>query len=224
MTGDAVAAAIAHEVRQPLSAMITNAETAVRWLDRPMPNLDKATAALKRIAVDGHRAGAVIGGIRTMFKTDARHRTSFDINELIREVIVTVRSDLQRHRISVQTDPNLQVRQVMGDRVQLQQVLLNLIANAIDSMASEDGPRILSVKSEVVDSGIMIAVADSGKGIASQDADRIFNPLFTTKPDGMGMGLSICRSIIEAHEGRLWFVGNTPRGTVFQFVLPIAAA
>jgi len=224
MTGDAVAAAIAHEVRQPVSAMITNAETAVRWLDRSMPNLDKARAALKRIAVDGHRAGALIGSIRAMFKTNARHRTSFDINELIKEVIVMVRSDLQRHRISVQTDPNLRVRQVIGDRIQLQQVLLNLIANAIDSMASEDGPRVLSVKSEVVDSGIMIAVADSGKGIASQDVDRIFNPLFTTKPDGMGMGLSICRSIIEAHEGRLWFVANTPRGAVFQFVLPIAAA
>jgi signal transduction histidine kinase len=224
MTGDAVAAAIAHEVRQPLSAMITNAETAVRWLDRSMPNLDKARAALKRIAADGHRAGAVIGSIRAMFKTNARHRTSFDINELINEVIVMVRSDLQRHRISVQSDLNLRVRQVIGDRIQLQQVLLNLIANAIDSMASEDGPRILSVKSEVVDGGIMIAVADSGKGIASQDVDRIFNPLFTTKPDGMGMGLSICRSIIEAHEGRLWFVGNTPRGAVFQFVLPIAAA
>jgi signal transduction histidine kinase len=224
MTGDAVAAAIAHEVRQPVSAMITNAETAVRWLDRSMPNLDKARAALKRIAVDGHRAGAVIGSIRAMFKTSARQRTSLDINELIKEVIVMVRSDLQRHRISVQTDPNLRVRQVMGDRIQLQQVLLNLIANAIDSMASEDGPRVLSVKSEVVDSDIMIAVADSGKGIASQDVDRIFNPLFTTKPDGMGMGLSICRSIIEAHEGRLWFVGNTPTGAVFQFVLPIAAA
>jgi signal transduction histidine kinase len=224
MTGDAVAAAIAHEVRQPVSAMITNAETAVRWLDRSMPNLDKARAALKRIAVDGHRAGALIGSIRAMFKTNARHRTSFDINELIKEVIVMVRGDLQRHRISVQTDPNLRVRQVIGDRMQLQQVLLNLIANAIDSMASEDEPRILSVKSEVVDSGIMIAVADSGKGIASQDVDRIFNPLFTTKPDGMGMGLSICRSIIEAHEGRLWLVGNTPRGAVFQFVLPIAAA
>jgi signal transduction histidine kinase len=224
MTGDAVAAAIAHEVRQPVSAMITNAETAVRWLDRSMPNLDKARAALKRIAVDGHRAGALIGSIRAMFKTNARHRTSLDINELIQEVMVMVRSDLQRHRISVQTDPNLQARQVIGDRIQLQQVLLNLIANAIDSMASEDGPRVLSVKSEVVDSGIMIAVADSGKGIASQDVDRIFNPLFTTKPDGMGMGLSICRSIIEAHEGRLWFVGNTPTGAVFQFVLPITAA
>ena len=207
-----------------MSAMITNAETAVRWLDRSMPNLDKARAALKRIAVDGHRAGAVIGSIRTMFKTNARHRTSFDINELINEVIVMVRSDLQRHRISVRTGPNLRVRQVIGDRIQLQQVLLNLIANAIDSMAGEDEHRTLSVKCEVLDSGVMVAVADSGKGIASQDVDRIFNRLFTTKSDGMGMGLSICRSIIEAHDGRLWVAGNTPRGAVFQFVLPVAAA
>jgi len=224
MTGDAVAAAMAHEIKQPLSAMITNADTAVRWLDRSMPDLDEAKAALKRIAADGHRAGAMIGSIRAMFKTDARHRTSLDINELINEVIVMLRSDLQEHRISVQTDPNLQVRQVIGDRIQLQQVLLNLIANAIDSMAGEDEPRILSVKSEVLDSGIMVAVADSGKGIASQDVDRIFNTLFTTKSGGMGMGLSICRSIIEAHDGRLWVAGNAPRGAVFKFVLPVAAA
>src|SRR5262245_37947268 len=114
-----------------------------------------------------------------------------------------LRSDLQKHRISVQTDTNRQVRQVTGDRIQLQQVLVNLIANAIDAMAGENEPRVLSVKSEVLDSDIMVAVADSGKGIAAQDVDRIFNPLFTTKSDGMGMGLSICRSIIEAHDGRL---------------------
>jgi signal transduction histidine kinase len=223
MTGDAVAATMAHEIRQPLSAMITNADTAVRWLDRSMPDIDKAKAALERIAADGHRAGAVIGSIRAMFKSDARNRTSLDINELLNEAINMLRSDLQKHRITVQTDMNRQVRQVTGDRIQLQQVLLNLIANAIDSMAGEDEHRTLSVKSEVLDSGIMVAVADSGKGIDSQDVDRIFNPLFTTKLDGMGMGLSICRAIIEAHDGRLWFSVNTPRGAVFQFVLPVAA-
>jgi signal transduction histidine kinase len=222
MTGDVVAAAMAHEIKQPLSAMITNADAAERWLDRSMP--DKARAALKRISTEGHRAGAVIGSIRAMFKSDALNRTSLDINELINEVIVLLRSDLQKHRISVQTDTNRQVRQVTGDRIQLQQVLLNLIANAIDSMAGEDEPRILSVKSEVLDSGIMVAVADSGKGIGSQDVDRIFNPLFTTKSDSMGMGLSICRSVIEAHEGRLWVAANAPKGAVFQFVLPVAAA
>jgi signal transduction histidine kinase len=224
MTGDAVAAAMAHEIKQPLSAMIMNADTAVRLLDRSMPDIDEAKAALKRIAANGHRSAAVIGSIRAMFKSDVRNRTSLDINELINEAISMLRSDLQKHRISVQTDTNRQVPQVTGDRIQLQQVLLNLIANAIDSMAGEDERRILSVKSEVLDSGVMVAVADSGKGIASQDADRIFNPLFTTKSDGMGMGLSICRSIIEAHDGQLWVAGNTPRGTVFQFVLPVAAA
>jgi signal transduction histidine kinase len=222
MTGDAVAAAMAHEINQPLSAMITNADTAVRWLDLSMPDIDKAKAALKRVAANGRRAGAVIGSIRAMFKRDTRNRTSLDIDELINEAINMLRSDLQKHRISVQTDTNRQVRQVTGDRIQLQQVLLNLIANAIDSMAGEDEPRILSVKSEVLDNGIMVAVADSGKGIASQDVDRIFNPLFTTKSGGMGMGLSICRSIIEAHDGRLWVAGNTPRGAVFQFVVPVA--
>jgi signal transduction histidine kinase len=224
MTGDAVAAAIVHEIKQPLSAMVNNANAAVHWLDRSMPDIDKAKEVLKRIAAGGHRAGAVIGSIRAMFKSDARNRTSLDINELINEAIDMLRSDLQKHRICVQTGTNRHLPQVTGDRIQLEQVLLNLIANAIDSMTAEDEPRILSVKSEVLGGGIMVAVADSGKGIASQDVDRIFNPLFTTKSGGMGMGLSICRSIIEAHDGRLWVAGNTPRGAVFQFVLPVAAA
>jgi signal transduction histidine kinase len=193
----------------------------VRWLDRSMPDIDEAKAALKRIAANGLRAGAVIGSIRAMFKSEARNRTSLDINELINEAINMLRSDLQKHRISVQTDTNRRVRQVTGDRIQLQQVLLNLIANAIDSMAGEDEPRILSVKSEVLDSGIMVAVADSGKGIASQDVDRIFNPLFTTKTHGMGMGLSICRSIIEAHEGQIWVTADKGRGAIFHFTLPV---
>jgi len=224
MTGDTIAAAMAHEIKQPLSAMITNANAAKCWLDHSMPDIDKAKAAITRIAANGQRAGAVIGSIRAMFKSDARNRASLDIDELINETINMLRSDLQKHMISVQTGTNRQVRRVTGDRIQLQQVLLNLIANAIDSMAGEDEHRILSVKSEVLDSGVMVAVADSGKGIASQDVDRIFNPLFTTKSGGMGMGLSICRSIIEAHDGRLWVAENTPRGAVFQFILPFAAA
>jgi signal transduction histidine kinase len=160
-----------------------------------------------------------------MFKSDARNRTSLDINELINEVLVLLRNDLQKHRVAVQTDLSPQLPQVIGDRIQLQQVLLNLITNAIDSIANEDISRVLSIKSEVQDDGgVMISVADSGRGIASQDVDRIFNPLFTTKLDGMGMGLSICRSIIEGHDGRLWVAENMPRGAVFQFILPVAAA
>jgi signal transduction histidine kinase len=218
MTGDAVAATIAHEVKQPLSAMVMNADAGLRWLDRSLPDLDEVKAALKKIAADGHRAGAVIESIRAIFKRDAGNRASLDINELINEALILLRSDLQKHRIFVQTEPSLQLPQVTGDRIQLQQVLLNLITNAIDSMANEDGPRVLSIKSEVQDGGgVMISVADTGKGIGSQDVGR--NPFFTTKSAGMGMGLSICRSIIEAHEGRLWVAGNTPRGAVFQFVL-----
>jgi C4-dicarboxylate-specific signal transduction histidine kinase len=219
MTGDAVAATIAHEVKQPLSGMITNADAGLRWLDRPMPDLDEAKAAFKQIVADGHRAGAVIGSIRTIFKRDTRSRTSLDINDLIGEALVLLRGDLQKHRILVQTEADAQLPQVVGDRIQLQQVLLNLITNAIESMVDEDGPRILAVKCEVQHSGVMVSVADTGAGIGAQDVGRIFNPLFTTKSGGMGMGLSICRSIIEAHDGRLLVAPNVPRGSVFQFIL-----
>jgi signal transduction histidine kinase len=220
MTGDAVSASIAHEVKQPLSGMITTADAGLRWLDRVTPDLDEAKAAFKQIVIDGHRAGAVIGSIRAIFKKDAKTRASLDINELIGEALALVRGELQTHRVSVQAEPNERLPRVKGDRVQLQQVLLNLITNAIDSMAATDGSRVLCVKSEVHESGgVMVSVEDTGAGIGPQDIDRIFNPLFTTKSYGMGMGLSICRSIIESHDGRLWAAPNTPKGAVFQFVL-----
>ena len=220
MTGDAVAASIAHEVKQPLTAMVTTADAGLRFLDRSVPNLDKAKEAFKRIVADGHRAGEVVGSIRANFKSDLGDRTAFDINELIQEAVALGRDDLQKHRIVVQAQPNKQLPQVRGNRVQLQQVLLNLIMNAIDAMAAKDGPRVLNVKSEPQEGDrVLVSVSDTGPGISSQEADRMFNPLFTTKSDGMGMGLSICRAIIEAHEGRLWFAPNTPRGAVFQFTL-----
>jgi signal transduction histidine kinase len=220
MTGDAVAATIAHEIKQPLSGMITNADASLRWLDRSTPDLDEAKASLKQIVADGHRAAAVIGSIRAIFKKDVRDRTSLDVNELIGEALALTRGDLQRHRILLQAEPNAQIPQVRGDRIQLQQVLLNLITNAIDSMAAKDGARVLCVRSEVRDGvGVIVSVADTGTGIDSQEHERIFNPLFTTKSGGMGMGLSICRSIIEAHDGRLWVAPNKPEGAVFQFML-----
>jgi signal transduction histidine kinase len=153
MTGDAVSASIAHEVKQPLSGMITNADAGLRWLDRPTPDLDEAKAAFKQIVADGHRAAAVIGSIRAIFKKDARNRTSLDINELIGEALALTRGDLQRHRIVVEAEPNARLPLVRGDRIQLQQVLLNLITNAIDSMAAKDGARVLRVRSEVHDGG-----------------------------------------------------------------------
>jgi signal transduction histidine kinase len=223
MTGDAVAATIAHEVKQPLSGMVANADAGLRWLDRAMPDLDEAKAAFKGIVADGHRAGAVIESIRTIFKKGASNRTSLDVNKLIDEVLALACDNLEKHRILVQAEPNAQAPRVIGDRIQLQQVLLNLITNAIESMAAaaKDGARVLSVRSEVDEvASVIVSVADTGTGIGSQEIKRIFNPLFTTKPDGMGMGLSICRSIVEGHGGQLWVAPNKPEGTVFLFSLP----
>jgi signal transduction histidine kinase len=220
MTGDAVAASIAHEVKQPLTAMVTSADAGFRFLDRSTPNLDRAKQAFKLIAADGHRASEVVENIRANFRGDVRTRTSLDVNELIREALTLERTDLEKHRILVQSEPSEQLPEVRANRVQLQQVLHNLIANAIDAMAVTDEPRVLRVKSEPYEGGsVKVSVVDTGAGVSAHDTDRIFDPLFTTKSDGMGMGLSICRAIIEAHEGRLWFAPNTPRGATFQFTL-----
>jgi signal transduction histidine kinase len=220
LTGDAVAAAIAHEVRQPLSAIVTSADAGLRFLDRSTPALDKAMESLRRIAADGHRADKVIEGVRATFKNSVREKMPLDVNEIIQEALAFEQDDLRKHKISVQTLPTVRLPAVHGDRVQLQQVLLNLITNAIHSMASRDEPRVLSVRSEIYEQGgVLISVADTGRGIDPRDINQIFNPLFTTKPDGMGMGLAICRSIVEAHDGRLWVTPNTPQGAVFQFTL-----
>jgi signal transduction histidine kinase len=221
MTGDAVSASMAHEIQQPLSAIILYANASLRWLDRAAPDLDEAKAALQRIVTSGHRAGAVIENIRALFKRDGRTRTSLDVNNLIREALALVHDDLQTHRIAVQADYDQWFPRIEGNQVQLQQVLVNLITNAIDSMATEDGQRVLSLRSEVHDSGsVMVSVQDTGKGVEPSAIDRIFNPLFTTKAHGMGMGLAICRSIIDAHGGRLWMTANLPRGAIFHFSVP----
>jgi C4-dicarboxylate-specific signal transduction histidine kinase len=220
LTGDAVAAAIAHEVRQPLSAIVTSADAALRFLDRSTPALDKAMESLRRIAADGHRADKVIEGVRATFKNSVRDKMALDVNDIIQEALTFEQDELRKHKILVQTAPTVQLPAVHGDRVQLQQVLLNLITNAIHAMATRDEPRVLSVRCEACkEGGVLISVADTGRGIDPHDITRIFNPLFTTKPDGMGMGLAICRSIVEAHDGRLWVTPNTPEGAVFQFTL-----
>lgn len=220
LTGDAVAAAIAHEVRQPLSAIVTSADAARRFLDRPTPALDKAMESLRRIAADGHRADQVIDGVRAAFKNGVREKRPLDVNEVIQEALAFEQDALRRHRIVVRAAPTAPLPPVHGDRVLLQQVLLNLITNAIHAMATRDEPRVLSVRSEPYeDGGVLVSVADTGVGIDPHHLNRLFNPLFTTKPDGMGMGLAICRSIIEAHDGRLWASPNRPQGAVFQFTL-----
>jgi signal transduction histidine kinase len=220
MTGDAVAASIAHEVRQPLTAMVTTADAGLRFLDRAAPNLDKAKEAFRNIASDGHRAGAVVASLRANFKSDVQERTAIDVNELMAEAIALGHDDLRRHGVSVRAEPTARMHDVRGNRIQLQQVLLNLIVNAVDSMAASDGPRILTVRSEAGEADcVVVSVADTGAGIGRDHSERIFNPLFTTKSGGMGMGLSICRAIIEAHDGQLSFAPNSPRGAVFRFTL-----
>jgi signal transduction histidine kinase len=224
LTGDAVAATIAHELKQPLTAMITRSYAGLRWLDRGAPDLDKAMAGFRQIVDDGHRAAAVLDRIRASFRPDARVRAPLDINGLIEEAVALLQEELTRQRIAVQLALHERRLRVMGDRIQLQQVLLNLITNAMEAMASVDDPRVLAVHSEARgDGGVLIAIADTGNGVDAKDAQRLFDPLYTTKAGGMGMGLSICRSIIEAHEGTLWVVPNAPRGATFQFVLGAAA-
>jgi signal transduction histidine kinase len=219
-TGDAVAATIAHELKQPLTAMITRSYASLRLLDRPAPDLDKAKTGFRQIADDGHRAAALIDSIRASFRKDAPIRAPVDVNSLVEEALAMLQDDLKGHGIAVTVEPGTRPLRVMGDRIQLQEVLLNLITNAIEAMAAVDGPRVLVVSSNVRDDGgVMISIADTGTGIDTEDAQRVFNPLFTTKSGGMGMGLSICRSIIEAHGGMLWVVPNAPRGSIFQFVL-----
>jgi signal transduction histidine kinase len=222
LTGDVVAAAIAHEVRQPLSAIVTSAGAGLRFLDRSTPVLDKAAESFRRIAADGHRADEVIESVRAIFRNSVREKMPLDVNAIVQEALALEQDDLRKHKIVVETTPAVQLPEVHGDRIQLQQVLLNLITNAIHAMAAREEPRVLSITSErYEEGGIVISVADTGIGIGPQDINRIFNPLFTTKTDGLGMGLAICRSIIEAHDGRLWVTPNTPRGAVFQFTLSV---
>jgi signal transduction histidine kinase len=164
----------------------------------------------------------VIDRVRTVFRRDAQSRIVLDADLLIADVLACLRSDLRRHRIFVHTEPEPDLPAVAGDPTQLRQVLVNLVTNAIDAMAETTGSRTLSVCAALRDGRVRISVADTGPGIAPEDADRIFNPLFTTKPDGKGIGLAICRSIVEDHDGRLWIVPNTPQGAVFHVALPAA--
>jgi len=225
MTMDVLSASIAHEMNQPLASIVTNVDAAARWMGRPAPDLDEVKASLAQIRNSAYRARDLIGSIRAMVKRDGRNRTPLDLNELVREVLALTERELQRGRISVELRLHEHLPPVKADRVQLQQVLINLITNAIEAMRETKQPRVLQVKSALQEPNrVLISVADSGPGIDSAIVDRIFNPLFTTKSNGMGMGLAICRSIIEGHDGRLWAAAAAQSGAVFEFALPADVA
>jgi len=221
MSMDALSASIAHEMNQPLASLVTSADAALRWLGRPTPDLDEVKSALEQIRKSGHHASHIIGSVRAMIKKDARNRAPVDVNELVREALALLESELRRQRISVEIELNGHLPMVNADRVQLQQVLMNLITNAIDAMSATKPPRILRIKSAAPEpDSVLVSVEDTGSGIDPMVVSRIFDPLFTTKSRGMGMGLSICRSIIEGHGGRLSVSAGAKCGSVFQFVLP----
>jgi PAS domain S-box-containing protein len=218
-------ASLAHEVNQPIAAAVTNANTCLRWLAAATPNVEEARAAAMRIVKDGTRAAEIISRIRLLFKKGTPERELVDVNEVIREMIVLLRSEATRYSISVRTELAADLPQVMADRVQLQQVMMNLIINSIDAMKDVDGTRELAIKSQRAENEqLMVSVSDTGVGLPPHQADQIFNAFFTTKLHGTGMGLPISRSIIESHGGRLWATTNSGRGATFHLTLPSESA
>jgi PAS domain S-box-containing protein len=223
-TMGAMTASIAHEINQPLAAIVTNGNVGLRWLARAEPDLDEVRGALQRIVDDGLRAGDVIGSIRAMFGRDRREKSAVKLNDVIREVLALAHAELESHQVVLRTELS-EAPEILADRVQLQQVFHNLIMNAAEAMESvTDRVRLLVVRSGGGEAGdASITVEDSGPGIDPKDIDRIFHAFFTTKSRGMGMGLAICRSIIEAHGGRLWASPGSAHGAVFHIDLPKAA-
>jgi C4-dicarboxylate-specific signal transduction histidine kinase len=219
-----LAASIAHEINQPLAAVATNADACLRWLNRHEPNLDEARAAISRIAMVTARAGDVIRGLRALAAKSGPELATLNLNDAIQEVLMLTRSERQQHGVALHVNLFADNRPVMGDRVQLQQVMLNLILNSIEAMSIvANRPKVLEISSEPADpAAVCVAIADTGPGLDPATADRIFDPFFTTKPGGMGMGLAICRSIVEAHGGRFWATRRTPHGTAFRFTVPAA--
>jgi PAS domain S-box-containing protein len=214
-------ASLAHEVNQPIAAAVTNANTCLRWLTRDHPDVEEARAAATRIVKDGTRAAEIIKRIRLLFKKGTPQRELVDVNEAIREMIVLLRGETTRYNILVRTELAADLPQVIADRVQLQQVLMNLMLNGIDAMKDVNGTRELAIKSQRAENAqLLVSVSDTGVGLPAQQADHIFKAFFTTKAQGTGMGLSISRSIVESHGGRLWAAENSPRGASFYFTLP----
>jgi C4-dicarboxylate-specific signal transduction histidine kinase len=219
-----LSASIAHEVNQPLTGIVTRASAALRWLRADKPNLERAEAALEQILASSHRASDIVTSVRSMFRNDTNARLPVDINGLIVTVLAIVRIDLQKNGVELQTELGERVLVLEGDKVQLQQVVLNLVMNAIEAMQSVQ-PRVLKVKSNQSNPEMIhVSIEDTGAGIDPSNLKQVFNPLFTTKERGMGMGLSICHSIIGGHNGRIWVAAGSERGTIFHFELPTKVA
>jgi len=218
-----LSASITHEINQPVAAAVNNASAALRWLGKEPPDLEQARQALNRIFANGNRASEVIGRIRALIKKAPPSKDAVEINEAILEVIALTRGEVLKNDVSVQTQLAEDLPPIQGDRVQLQQVILNLIINAVEAMRCvSEGARELLIRTEKdASGGVLVVVQDSGPGVSPESFDRLFDAFYTTKPGGMGMGLSICRSIIEAHDGRLWAVPHDGPGATFQFTLPI---
>ena len=214
-------ASLAHEVNQPIAAAVANAHACLNWLAGDTPNLEEARASAMSIVEDGTRAADIISRIRLLFTKASPQRELVDVNDVIREMIALLRSEVTRYSISVRTELEAHLPQVLGDRVQLQQVMMNLIVNGIDAMKDVDGTRELAIASRRAEhEQLMVCVSDTGVGLPPAQADQIFYAFFTTKPHGTGMGLSISRSIVESHRGRLTAADNSPRGATFQIILP----
>jgi C4-dicarboxylate-specific signal transduction histidine kinase len=218
-------ASIAHEVNQPLAAVVANAEACLRWLGRGTPDLDAARRSVEWIINDGNRASEVIRRVRALANKTDIQKVPLDLNEVIREVIALVPRELTSHQVSLRTELAPALPTILGDRIQLQQVIINLVMNGVEAMQSvTDRSRELVIRSRQDEKQqVLVSVTDCGVGISAENADRLFNAFFTTKSSGMGMGLSICRSIMEAHGGRLWATANRPHGATFQFTLPVKA-
>ena len=218
-------ASIAHEVNQPLASIVAYGHAALRFLANSTPNLDETRTALESIVSEGHRASEVIESIRAMFKNVDQEKAPIDVARLVRDMLALMGGELLANRVSVQTTLDDNLPDVRGNRVQLQQVIVNLIRNAIEAMSTvTNGARILRIRSAIHEPGsVLVSIEDSGTGIDSKDTDRIFDSFFTTKPQGTGMGLSICRSIIEGHQGRLWASSDIDHGAVFNLLLPAVA-
>jgi signal transduction histidine kinase len=216
-----LAASLSHELKQPIAAAIADAKTCLRWLTRDQPDLEEARKATMRTMKDGTRAAEIIDRLRSFYKKGAPpERELVDVNELVCEMLVLLRSEASRYSICTCTDLAAELPKVMADRVQLQQVLMNLMLNGIEAM-KDTAAGELTMKSELGQDGqLLISVGDTGVGLPAENADQIFNPFFTTKAQGSGMGLAICRSIVESHGGRLWASANNGRGATFQFTLP----